>query len=209
MSLLSILASAVVAAAASICPSGLATRADGNLEMAVRWTDLKGTDHLSTMTSTDGSGWTSPVKVVSGSITGGSLFRAPDGTMHIFYSLHGKAAHSVLSGNRWSAPQTIGEGLVNSAPVVLGNGAWALAADSRDGAFAFISKDDGKSWTSSQDMVKVPQKIDTTARNPKLFPNSSSLRTEPLKWPYMASGLRSATMLHLRMEALPGISPDA
>ncbi len=169
MSLLSILASAVIAAASTMSPSGLVSRADGGLEMAVRWTDLKGTDHISTMTSTGESDWTYPRNVVSGNISGGSLFVTPDGSLHLFYSLDGVASHSVLSGRRWSKPQSIGKGLVNSAPVIAGNGNWVLAADSADGAFTFVSKDNGKSWTKSKNKVKVPQKTDTTARNPKLF----------------------------------------
>lgn len=169
MSLLSILASAVIAAASTMSPSGLVSRTDGGLEMAVRWTDLKGTDHISTMTSTGESVWTSPRNVVSGNISGGSLFVTPDGSLHLFYSLDGVASHSVLSGRRWSKPQSIGKGLVNSAPVIAGNGNWVLAADSADGAFTFVSKDNGKSWTTSKNKVKVPQKTDTTARNPKLF----------------------------------------
>ena len=170
MQIIALLASAVIAAASTVSPSGLAVCPDGKTVLAVRWSDLDGNTSLNIYSAANLQALGTPEASFTGVDAGGTVFLAPEGGLHLFYTSDGKAMHSTRCTSGWGKATVIGPGLVNGVPVIRPDGAWVLAADGPDGAFTYISTDSGSHWTASEGKVKVPQKIlDTLTRNPKLF----------------------------------------
>jgi len=170
MQILAILASAVISAASFASPSGLVAGPDGKMTVAVRWSGLDAMNNIDIFSSADMQSWGSSEASFTGVDAGGTLFCAPDKTLHLFYSSAGMALHAVRAASGWGSAEEIGPGLVNGVPAVRADGAWVIAADGPDGAFTYVSSDGGKSWKASEGKVLVPQKIlDTMTRNPKLF----------------------------------------
>ncbi len=189
--ILTLLISTVIAAAASVTPSGSVVTADNNIWMGVNCDAGRADSYLELYRSSDVATWGEPVFKVAepgNAVSGGSLFIAPDGKLQLYYTVSSNAfdaegtiymrvcADPVSAPAAWGAPVQVGKGSVTSAPVLAADGSVLLPAaashedmgDNR-GAIMYRSTDAGATWSLCPSVVNVPERRFADSNNPRIY----------------------------------------